>query len=91
MRSSCGRARRWRDSLVNLTNKGMSPNDLLETMQQKRKGNREYTIAELEEMVGKSSEKGGGTSIDSQGEGAADSNEHQGTKIRNVEDERERG
>ena len=48
MRSSCGRARRWRNSLVNLTNKDMSPNDFLETMQWKREGKREYTTTELE-------------------------------------------
>ena len=54
-RSSCGRARRWQGSLVNLTNKGMSPNDLLDTMQRKREGIREYTNAKLEEMVGNNS------------------------------------
>ena len=59
MRSSCGRARRWRCNPVpvNLTNKGMSPNDLLDIMQQKCEGNREYTNAQLEEMVGKSSDE----------------------------------
>ena len=59
MRSSCGRARRWRDNLVNITNKGMSPNDLLEAMQPKQETNREYANAKLEEMTGKSLEEKG--------------------------------
>ena len=63
-RSSCGRARRWRDSLVNLTNKGMPPDDLPETMQRKREGNREYTSAKLEEMAGKSSEEKGAEKVE---------------------------
>ena len=76
MRSSCGRARRWRDNLVNLSNKGMSPNELLKAMQQKHKANRDYTNAELEEMLGKVLKKGDRTSRGGQGEGATDSNEH---------------
>ena len=70
-RSSCGRARRWRENLVNLTNKGMSPNDLLDTMQWKREGIREYTNAELEEMVGKNLEKQGAEQVE-----AAEVKEH---------------
>ena len=64
IRSSCDRARGWRDNLVNLTNKGMSPNDLLEAMQQKRKANRKYTNAKLEEMVGKRLEEAGAERVD---------------------------
>ena len=37
----------------------MSPNELLEAMQRKHKANREYTNAELEEMLDKSSEEKG--------------------------------
>ena len=57
MQSSCNRARRWHDRAVNLTNKGMSHKDLLETMQRKHECNREYTNAKLEEMVGKNTEE----------------------------------
>ena len=63
-RSSCGRARRWRGNLVNLTNKGMSPNDLLDTMQRKHEGIREYTNAKLEEMAGKNSEEQGAERVE---------------------------
>ena len=35
----------------------MSPKDVLETMQRKREGKREYTNVELEEMAGKSTEE----------------------------------
>ena len=42
----------------------MSPNDLLDTMQQKREGNREYTNTELEEMVGKSLKEKGAEQVE---------------------------
>ena len=57
MRSSCGGARRWRNRLVNLTDKGMSSKDVLGTVNLKREGDREHANAELEEMVGKSMEE----------------------------------
>ena len=57
MRSSCGRARRWRYRQVNLINSGMSPEDLLETMQRREKGDEEYTDADLERMMEKSTEE----------------------------------
>ena len=63
-RSSCGRARRWRGNLVNSTNKGMSPNDLLDTMQRKQEGIKEYTNAELDEMAGKSPEEQGAERVE---------------------------
>ena len=41
----------------------MSPSDLLDTMQRKREGIREYINAELEEMVGKNLEEQGAEQV----------------------------
>ena len=57
MRSSCGRARRWRNRLANLTNRGMSPEEVLDTLQRREDGERVYSNADLEEMREKNAEE----------------------------------
>ena len=42
----------------------MSPNNLLDTMQRKHEGVREYTNAELEKMAGKNSEEQGAERVE---------------------------
>ena len=57
MRSSCGRARRWQNRLINLTNRGMSPEEVLDTLQRREEGEQVYSNADLEEMREKNAEE----------------------------------
>ena len=57
MRSSCGRARRWRNRITNITNRGMSPEELLDILQRKEKGEQVFSNADLERMMEKNAEE----------------------------------